>query len=73
MSRFFRTTLQLPYPIDQVFAFFSEAGNLERITPPELQFSITTPCPITIRRNARIDYRLKLHGIPFKWRTLIMV
>lgn len=58
-------------PIDETFAFFSEAANLQRITPPELRFQIVTPLPIEMRRGARIAYRLALFGIPFEWLTQI--
>lgn len=58
-------------PIDQVFSFFSDARELERITPGFLQFKVLTPGPIDIQQGTLIDYRLKLHGIPVKWRTEI--
>jgi len=67
----YSTELWLPRPRSEVFPFFADAGNLERITPPWLKFEVITPAPITIRAGALIDYRLKVHGIPLRWRTEI--
>ena len=62
---------RVPVPLDRAFAFFADAGNLERITPPALRFQIMTPMPIDMREGALIAYRLRLRGIPFAWLTRI--
>lgn len=61
----------LPGSPDTVFPFFAAARNLEAITPPWLGFRVVTPEPIAMAPGALIDYRLKLHGIPLRWKTRI--
>lgn len=61
----------LPAPIEEVFAFFSDARNLEKLTPPYLQFQVLNEGPIEMRKGGLIDYRLRLRGIPIQWRTEI--
>jgi ligand-binding SRPBCC domain-containing protein len=61
----------IPRPLAEVFAFFADAGNLETLTPGNLNFKILTPRPIAMQAGTVIDYQLKLVGVPFKWKTLI--
>jgi ligand-binding SRPBCC domain-containing protein len=64
-------TIFLPRPIDEVFPFFSDARNLERLTPPFLKFQVITPDPIVMKPGARIRYKLSLHGLPISWESEI--
>jgi ligand-binding SRPBCC domain-containing protein len=66
-----RQRLELPAP--QAFAFYAEARNLEAITPAWLGFRVLTPGTITMQPGTLIDYRLRLHGVPLRWRTRIEV
>ena len=73
MSDVYRLTtwLWLPEPRERVFAFFADAHNLERITPPFLRFRILNTSPIVMGPGALIDHKLRLHGVPINWRTEI--
>jgi ligand-binding SRPBCC domain-containing protein len=62
---------RIELPLAEVFPFYADAANLERITPPWLGFEVTTPAPIEMKFGALIEYRLRLHGIPVRWRTRI--
>ncbi len=68
-----RTHLVLHQPREEIFAFFADAANLEAITPPELRFRIETPLPVAMHEGALLEYRLRLWGIPIRWRTRIAV
>lgn len=69
----FESRLWLPRPKQEIFEFFSNASNLERITPPWLRFRIITPMPIEMREGTLIDYRLKIRGFPARWQSRISV
>ncbi len=61
----------VPASLEETFAFFSDARNLERLTPPWLNFQITTPTPVAMREGTEIDYRITLYGWPIPWRSRI--
>ncbi len=60
----------VPHPLEKVFDFFAEARNLEILTPPFLRFRITRR-PNAMKAGARIDYQLRIHGLPVRWQTTI--
>jgi len=69
--RLLTAELWLPRTLASVFPFFADAGNLEAITPPWVNFRILTPRPIEMRAGALIDYRIRVRGVPVRWRTRI--
>lgn len=59
-------------PMDELFAFFSDEKNLEKITPQFLNFKVLAKNTAQIEEGTLIDYQLKLHGVPFRWKTKIL-
>lgn len=64
-------SMEIALPREEVFDFFSDAMQLESITPPWLNFSVLTDHPIEMREGLLLDYKLYLHWVPIKWRTKI--
>ncbi len=69
--RIFQCSVALASPLDVVFAFFADARNLELLTPPWLRFRVLSEGEIVMGRGAQIDYRLRLRGLPLRWRSEI--
>jgi ligand-binding SRPBCC domain-containing protein len=64
--------IEIARPREEVFAFFSDARNLEALTPASLGFVIVTPeAELVMRAGLLIDYRLRLRGVPVRWRSEI--
>lgn len=70
-TRVLTAELWLPKPLVDVFPFFADAGNLQKLTPPWVNFRIRTPMPIEMREGAIIDYTIRIRGVPIGWRTRI--
>ena len=67
------TELWMPRPLEEVFAYFSDAANLDTLTPPWLHFRILTPTPIAMQAGTRIDYSIRWRWLPIRWQTEIAV
>ncbi|GJM24555.1 MAG: cyclase [Phycisphaerae bacterium] len=63
--------LVVPARLDDVFEFFSDAHNLDRITPNFLKFRVLTPAPIDMHVGTHINYALRMRGIPLRWTSEI--
>ena len=65
----------LPVSLDTAWQFFSAPGNLSKITPDDMGFTVITQLKDeAIFEGMHIEYRLRpLWGIPMKWITEIGV
>jgi ligand-binding SRPBCC domain-containing protein len=64
-----RTQLVAAAP-EEVFAFFSDPGNLGRITPPWLSFRIHD-APARLEAGSRLEYRIRWGFFTLRWITRI--
>ncbi|MGB7588307.1 MAG: SRPBCC family protein [Solirubrobacterales bacterium] len=58
-------------PIDRAFDFYTDTLNLKPLTPPWVHFEVTSPMPVSMEAGTLLDYKLRLHGVPVRWRTRI--
>jgi ligand-binding SRPBCC domain-containing protein len=63
----------LPQPREKVFGFFANPQNLDRLTPAWLNFAMVRAAPAVVKAGTLLDYRLRLRGIPIRWRSEITV
>jgi ligand-binding SRPBCC domain-containing protein len=68
-----RTELWLPQTRDEIFRFFADPHNLDRLTPSWLQFKILSPANTAMRAGIMLDYRLRIRGVPMRWQSEIRV
>lgn len=65
-------TQRLPIPIPTAWEFFSDPRNLVRITPPDLDFVITSGLERTMHPGQIITYTIRpLMGVRRRWVTEI--
>jgi hypothetical protein len=69
--RLFERSQRVEVTVERAFGFYGDASNLEPMTPPWLSFRLVTPGPLELRVGAQLDYRLRLHGVPLRWRARI--
>jgi len=71
-EKIFRSVQVVPKPISDVFEFFCNEKNLETLTPPWLHFKVLSKTTPTIETGTRIDYRLRIRGVPVQWQSEIL-
>ena len=71
--REFHAQLWFPLSPEELFPFFSNAANLEPLTPPGMRLRIVSPQPVEMKEGAMIDYQVRVHGLPLPWRARITV
>ena len=64
-------TQVVPIPIAEAFEFFANPRNLERLTPDLVHFQFLKAPPEKVSAGTILEYRLRIYGVPVKWRTRI--
>lgn len=59
-------------PLDEVFAFFSQPANLERMTPPSMGFRIIEIENQPTQAGTALECRIRLGPLPQRWRAVIV-
>ncbi len=63
---------RIPVETSKAFAFFCDPRNLQKITPPELDFSLQSEPVGPMGPDVEIGYRMRLWGVPIRWRSRIL-
>lgn len=67
----FESVQYVPLPASQVFEFFADLRNLERITAPWTRFRNVPPVPAGLHAGLVVHHRLSVAGLPFLWDSRI--
>jgi ligand-binding SRPBCC domain-containing protein len=57
----------VPAPPDEAFRFFAEPENLARMMPDGVHFRILSVDGTPMRAGTRIEYQIRLQGVPHRW------
>ncbi|MCH8051220.1 MAG: SRPBCC family protein [Chloroflexi bacterium] len=60
----------IPAPRPEVFAFFEDPRNLEKLTPKAMDFSIREIDDLPVKPGFRIAYTIKWLFLPIRWVTI---
>ncbi|MFT4571896.1 MAG: hypothetical protein ACI8TX_002356 [Hyphomicrobiaceae bacterium] len=69
----FRQEIWLENSPEEVFPFFSDVYNLERLTPANFRFKVFGVSDAKLRDGTEVRYKFRLRGIPVRWRSRIDV
>jgi ligand-binding SRPBCC domain-containing protein len=58
-------------PLRETFAVFEDPYNLAKITPPWLNFRVTSAERVQMRQGAEIQYTIRWLKLPIRWKTRI--
>ncbi len=59
--------------LQSTFDFCRDTRFLDKISPPRLRFRPRGRLDVRIRKGTEIEYDMRLHGIPVRWRSRIPV
>ena len=71
LEEHFSTQCWIPAKRKDVFTFFCNPKNLERMTPPWLHFKMTNQTTSEVGKDTEFTYKLKIHGVPIRWTSRI--
>lgn len=70
-SKEYRQEIWLRRTPEEIFPFFSDPGNLAHLSPGFCHFRVVGSAEL--REGAEVSYRLRLHGLPLRWRARIEI
>jgi ligand-binding SRPBCC domain-containing protein len=67
-----RSEMWTSVPLRQAFSFFEDPYNLAKITPQWLNFQVTSPQKVEMRKGTEIEYTIRWMNLPIHWKTIIL-